>query len=108
MAASGLSPYGEALEHSTQYSSPLRVAKKHHFNMLRKPLVMFNIYFMLSIAATIQNASQTIGNKDIWYKNNLGKVLKGDSILNTCIYMNYRVHRYKGPLLHLPSSLFSS
>ena len=30
----GLSPYGEALEHSTQYSSPLIVAKKLHFNIL--------------------------------------------------------------------------
>ena len=30
-AASGLSPYGEALEYSTPYSSPLSVAKKFHF-----------------------------------------------------------------------------
>ena len=27
----GLSPYGEALEHSTPYSSPLIVVKKLHF-----------------------------------------------------------------------------
>ena len=31
VAASGLSPYGEALEYSTPYSSPLIVAKKLHF-----------------------------------------------------------------------------
>ena len=59
---------------------------------------------MLSTAASIQNASQTIGIKDMWYNSNLGKVLKGTSNLNTCMDMNCRVHRYKGPLLHLPSS----
>ena len=31
VAALGLSPYGEALEYSTPYSSPLNVAKKLHF-----------------------------------------------------------------------------
>ena len=65
---------------------------------------MFIIYFELCTAASIQNASQTIGNKNMWYMSNIGKVLKDDSNLNTCICMNYRVHRYKGPLLHLPSS----
>ena len=65
MAALGLSPYGEALEHSTQYSSPLKVAQKYHFNMLHIPLIKFNIYFRLGATATIQNASQTIGNKDM-------------------------------------------
>ena len=65
---------------------------------------MFIILFGYALQHLSQNASQTIGNKDMWYKGNLGKVLKGDSILNTCICMNYRVHRYKGPLLHLPSS----
>ena len=39
---------------------------------------MFNNYFMLSAAASIQNASQTIGIKDMWYNSNLGKVLKGN------------------------------
>ena len=68
---------------------------------------MFNNYFMLSTAASIQNASQTIGIKDMWYNSNLGKVLKGNSNLDTCMYMNCRVHRYKGPLLHFPSSKFS-
>ena len=37
---------------------------------------------MLSVVASIQNASQTIGNKDMWYNSNLGKVLKGNSNLD--------------------------
>ena len=69
VAASGLSPYGEALEYSTLYSSALIVAKKLHFITLRNTLVMFNNYFMLSAASSIQNTPQTIGNKDMWYKN---------------------------------------
>ena len=43
---------------------------------------MFNNYFLLSTAASIQNASQTIGIKDTWYNSNLGKVLKGNSNLD--------------------------
>ena len=69
---------------------------------------MFNNYFMLNATTSIQNVSQTIGIKDIYYNSNLGKVLKGNSNLDTCMYMNCRVHRYKGPLLHLPSSKLPS
>ena len=34
VATAGLSPYGEALEYSTPYSSPLSVAKKLHVIIL--------------------------------------------------------------------------
>ena len=70
MAASGLSSYGEALEYSTLYSSPLSVAKKLHVIILHN---IFSHVLTIILYSALQHLSkmhtQTLGNKDMWYKN---------------------------------------
>ena len=70
VAASGLSPYGEALEYSTPYCSPLTVAKKLHVIILHNAFSHDLTIILCSAPRHLSKMhTQTIANKDVWYKN---------------------------------------